>query len=185
MKLSQRPVEVYIDTVEVVIEEPVELTPVLTLFADWHENAWKSYNSCRNRRKAQEEQLKKEEGEADEPKKPKKPEKRGVAENLVDGISVRVDHVHIRVQTLGPVKTDGPNPFRPAALELDVDGLRLFATDYEGNVVNLKKSRLYNSNRTELSTFRVLEVDSISIALHIEDSPKHYIIKNMPLKAKV
>eukprot|EP00698_Gefionella_okellyi_P000199 TRINITY_DN10174_c0_g1_i1.p1 TRINITY_DN10174_c0_g1~~TRINITY_DN10174_c0_g1_i1.p1 ORF type:complete len:1378 (-),score=349.79 TRINITY_DN10174_c0_g1_i1:71-4204(-) len=179
LKITQKPVEVIVDKIDVVLAEPVELTALGTAFADWN-----------NRKRLA--KLKKHEGAEAKPKKPKKPGKRGFLENLIDGVTVIVNEVHMRVETLGPIKSESWNEFIPPAVRLDILGLRVYATDYQGHVVNLKKSRYKTNFGTEVTSFRTVSIDSISVALESaplrnQTGPRDltYIIREMPVLVKM
>jgi hypothetical protein len=131
----------------------------------------------------------------------KKDEKRSWLDNVADGITITVREIHITVITLGPVKSDEPNPLVPPLLLVDVARMRLVATNsrYEARhaagrrrdvtgpqVVDLKQTRLYDRERTQVALFKVIRCDAVTVALASADMRQRMtLLRNLPLTIRV
>eukprot|EP00698_Gefionella_okellyi_P025278 TRINITY_DN920_c0_g1_i1.p1 TRINITY_DN920_c0_g1~~TRINITY_DN920_c0_g1_i1.p1 ORF type:complete len:1199 (+),score=280.71 TRINITY_DN920_c0_g1_i1:1854-5450(+) len=113
----------------------------------------------------------------------KKEEKRGMLDNAADGITVIIREVHVMAATLGPIKVEQANAFTPPALMIEVRNLKLQATNQDWQAVDLKKARVYNQTRTEVTVFKVVTAESINVSLASYDSrARQVLLRDVPIR---
>ena len=116
----------------------------------------------------------------------KKDEKRGYFDNVADGVTINIKDIHITVTTLGPLKIDEPNLYSPPMLLVDIKNMKLQATNLNYEVVDLKQTRLYDKDRTQVTLFKLITCEDIVLSLSSVDmKSKMVLLKNLPLTIKV